>query len=159
MEFNVEKAKDKAIELAIGTGAAIVSLHVIRRTPEQYKKYTGWVLLGAGIIGLMVGGKMVQKASLIAASVGAVNAINSIAMENGVPAISGWKGMVNKVVPQLNGADGVPMLGFGSVEEMNETLLGNETVTQNLLGDGSDMLDEISGLGNATEKLLAGSLM
>ena len=160
MDFKIEKLKDNAMDLAIGTGAAIVSLHVLRRTPEQYKKYTGWVLLGAGLIGLMVGGKVVEKASFVAASVGAVAAINTIAVENGVPALTGWRGAINKVVPQLNGPDGVPMLGFGSVEEMNETLLGNGIDEDHLIaGPGEEIYEDISGLGSMSEQLLAGSLM
>ena len=123
MDFKMDQLKDNAMDLAIGTGAAIASLHVIRRTPKPYEKYSGWVLLSAGIIGLMVGGKVVKTASLVAASVGAINAINSLAAQNGQPAADGWRGAINKVVPQLNGTDGVPMLGFGSVEDFNEGLL------------------------------------
>lgn len=154
MDFKIEKLKDNAMDLAVGTGAAIVSLHVLRRTPEKYKKYTGWVLMGAGVLGLMLGGKIVQKASLVAASVGTIAAMNSIAQENGVPAISGWKGAINKVIPQLDGGSaGVAMLaGFGSVEQMNETLLGAGDLDTQLMaglgeGEGEEVFEQISGFG------------
>ena len=160
MDFKMDDLKDNAMDLAIGTGAAIVSLHAIRRTPEPYKKFSGWVLLGAGVIGLMLGGKVVRTASLVAASVGAINAINSLAAQNGIAAVDGWRGAVNKVVPQLNGTDGVPMLGFGSVEDFNEGLLGANDIDQDHLisgtgaDDDSDVLDEVSGLGNVASSLM-----
>ncbi len=156
LKKSFENLKDSGMDLAIGTGTAIVSLHAIRRAPEQYRKYTGWVLFGAGIFGLMVGGKVLKTASLVAASVGAINAINSIASENGVPAITGWRGAINKVVPQLNGTDGVPSLGMGNVEQFNETLLGaGDNVDQDHLiagtlssDDEPEMIDQLSGLAS-----------
>src|SRR5258708_2177097 len=121
--MELEKIKENlwkgAGDVALGTGAAIVSLHMARRMP----KYSGWVLLGAGLIGIMVGGKVLKTASIVAASMGTIATLNAFALENGVPAIAGFKGTINNIIPQLNGG-AVPMLGFGSVEDMNERLLG-----------------------------------
>jgi hypothetical protein len=120
--MNLEKVKqnlaDGGVDMLTGVGSTIVALHVARKINP---KFSGWVLLGAGLIGLAIGGKVVKTASIVAASIGTIQAMNSLAQENGVPALTGWKGMVNKVIPQLNGTEGVPALG--SVEELNEKLL------------------------------------
>jgi len=143
MKFDVKELGEGGVELAVGTTATILSLHALRFKPN----YTGWILLGAGILGYMTGNKIIKTASIVAASVGAVKAINMLASENGVPASYGIKGMINKVVPQLNG---VPLLGMGSVEQMNENLLG--TRAEDLLGLNDydtnlngDALDELTG--------------
>ncbi len=120
--MNLENVKqnlaDGGVDMLTGVGSTIVALHVARK---MNPKFSGWVLLGAGLIGLAIGGKVVKTASIVAASIGTIQAMNSLAQENGVPALTGWKGMVNKVIPQLNGTEGVPALG--SVEELNEKLL------------------------------------
>lgn len=122
--------------VGLGTGATVLSLHAARRIP----KYSGLVLLGAGAVGFMFGGKVLRTPSLIAASLGGVQLLNMLGNEGGVPAIAGWKGMVNKVVPQLNGVDGAAMAGLGDIEKLNEQLLGE--------GNGISELDELTGLGN-----------
>jgi phosphohistidine swiveling domain-containing protein len=152
MEF--EKIKKNLMEggldVALGTGAAIVSLHVARRMP----KYSGWVLTAAGLIGIMVGGKVLKAASVVTASIGAISAMNAIAQENGVPAISGFKGTINKIIPQLN-AGATPMLGFGSVEDMNERLLGTPEEEMHgtdelMMGLDEDLRgqDDLTGFGS-----------
>ncbi|HEY8936705.1 MAG TPA: hypothetical protein VIM65_15860 [Cyclobacteriaceae bacterium] len=120
----------------------------MRRAPEQYKKFTGYVLLGAGIVGLMAGGKMLKQASLVTASLGLIQSINTLAQENGVPAITGIKGMLNKVVPQLNGPDdNMALLGLGTIEQANETLLGAGLDTHLLGVDDDDSSEELNGMG------------
>lgn len=146
MKFDVKELGEGGVELAVGTTATILSLHALRFKPN----YSGWILLGAGILGYMMGNKIVKTASIVAASVGAVKAINMLASENGVPASYGVKGMINKVVPQLNG---VPLLGMGSVEQMNENLLGTRAedllglndYDTDLEGVNDDALDQLTG--------------
>jgi hypothetical protein len=153
--MELEKLKKNLIEggadFALGTGAAIVSLHVARKMP----KYSGWVLLGAGLIGIMVGGKVLKAASVVTASIGAISTMNAIAQDNGVPAISGFKGTINKIIPQLN-AGATPMLGFGSVEDINERLLGTPEaelmngVDDLMMGLDEDLRgqDDLTGFGS-----------
>ena len=153
--MELEKIKKNLLEgagdVALGTGAAIVSLQVARRMP----KYSGWVLMGAGLLGIMVGGKVLKTASIVAASMGAIATLNAFALENGVPAIAGFKGTINNIVPQLNGG-AVPMLGFGSVEDVNERLLGlgisEEEIhgTDDLMGLDEDLRgqDDLTGFGS-----------
>jgi len=132
MNFDIKELKDGAVEIAVGTGATILSLHAVKKLPQ---KYSGWVLLGAGLLGYMIDNELVKKASIAVASVGAIAALNNLAQENGLPASTGVKGMINKVVPQLNGVG----TGMGSIERMNENLLGT-TRAEDLLG-----LDEETG--------------
>ncbi|MBS1489703.1 MAG: hypothetical protein JSS93_04185 [Bacteroidetes bacterium] len=132
-----ENLKSSGMDYLLGTGAAVVSLHVARRMP----KYSGWVLMGAGLIGLMVGGKVMKTASVVAASMGTVAALNSLAQENGVPAITGFKGTINKIIPQLN-AGAAPMLGFNGVEDINERLLGTPEEEMRGIDDPMMGLDE-----------------
>ena len=153
--MELEKIKknltEGAVDVALGTGAAIVSLHMARRMP----KYSGWVLLGAGLIGIMVGGKVLKTASIVVASMGTVATLNNLAMENGVPAITGFKGTINKIIPQLN-AGAAPMLGFGSVEDINERLLGTPEeemmhgTDDPMMGLDEDLRgqDELTGFGS-----------
>jgi phosphohistidine swiveling domain-containing protein len=152
--MELEKIKknlmEGGVDVALGTGAAIVSLHVARRMP----KYSGWVLTAAGLIGIMVGGKVLKAASVVTASIGAISAMNAIAQENGVPAISGFKGTINKIIPQLN-AGATPMLGFGSVEDMNERLLGTPEEEMHgtdelMMGLDEDLRgqDDLTGFGS-----------
>lgn len=126
MDFKIKELGNGAVEVALGTGATIVGLHAVRKMP----KYAGWVLLGAGILGYVVAGgfegsdkgmlRVTKTVSVIAASVGAVSALNRISEEGGVPAVTGIKGTINKVVPSLGGVDG----GMGNIEYLNENLLG-----------------------------------
>ncbi|MEK9157698.1 MAG: hypothetical protein AAB638_00760 [Patescibacteria group bacterium] len=141
--------QDGAVDLALGTGVAVVSLHVARKMP----KYSGWVLLGAGLIGIMVGGKVFKSASIVSASLGTIAVMNSIAADNGVPAITGFKGTINKFIPQL-ATGAAPAMGWlGDVENLNEKLLGegNEDGMET-----NDALDELTGLGENLENKLLG---
>lgn len=151
MDF--EKAKKDGVDFLVGTGigttATVVGLHAARKFPQ----YAGWVLLAGGALGYMFGGKVFKTPAIIAASIGGVALLNKLGNSGGVPAITGWKGMVNKVVPQLNGVDG--FAGFGNVEMMNEQLLGMGNAD---MMDVSSDLDELTGLGNL-DKQLMGNLM
>ena len=133
MKFDINDVKEGAIEIGPGTTATILSLHAVRRMPNNW---VGAVLFGAGAVGYVFGNKRVKTASIVIASLGAVKALNALALDGGVPAASGIKGMVNKVVPQLNG------VGLGSVERMNE----------NLLGAGDASADDLLGLGAYDEQ-------
>lgn len=151
MKLDIEQLKEGGIELAVGTTATILSLHAVRRMPNNY---VGLVLLGAGVLGYMVNNKAVKTASIVIASLGAVKALNMLALDNGVPAVTGFKGMVNKVVPQLNGVEGVA--GLGDIERTNENLLGTgDASAEDLLGLGTydehdtlqgDELDKLTGV-------------
>lgn len=151
MDF--EKAKKDGVDFLVATGigttATVVGLHAARKIPQ----YAGWVLLGAGALGYMFGGKVFKAPAIIAASLGGVALLNKLGNSGGVPAITGWKGMVNKVVPQLNGVDG--FAGFGNVEMMNEQLLGMGNLDQEQIATD---LDSLTGLGNLDKELL-GNLM
>lgn len=154
--MELEKIKKNLLEgagdIALGTGAAIVSLHMARRMP----KYSGWVLMGAGLLGIMIGGKVLKTASIVAASMGTIATLNSIAQENGVPAITGFKGTINKIIPQLSGGS-TTMLGFGSVEDVNERLLGLGLSEEEMHGTDDPMMgldedlrgqDDLTGFGS-----------
>lgn len=148
MKFDIKELKEGGVEIALGTGATILGLHATKRLPANY---SGWVLLAAGVLGYVMGGKVLRTASIVMASIGAVKALNTLAGGES----TGIKGMINKVVPQLNGTGGVPMLGFGNVEQMNENLLGSAFST-NLLGEyneeleGAD-LDDLTGFEGEEE--------
>lgn len=151
MEFNIEKVKDSGVDVLLTTGVVAVGIHAVRKAP----KYAGWGMVAVGIAGLALGGKSVRNASVMCTSLGAISVVNQLTKENGVPAITGIKGMVNKVIPQLNGFEGIA--GLGNAEMTNEQLLGMgaSAVDDNLLGlDGEEDLDQLSGVVMADSKLL-----
>jgi hypothetical protein len=153
--MNLETVKknltDGGVDLLTGVGSTIVSLHVARK---MNPKYSGWVLLGAGVIGLAIGGKILKSASIVAASIGTIQAMNSLAQENGVPALTGWKGMVNKVIPQLNGTEGVSALG--TVEDLNEKLLLGLNAAA-VIDEETDPLEHLTGGDNELDENLLGA--
>jgi hypothetical protein len=152
--MNLENVKqnlaDGGVDMLTGVGSTIVALHVARK---MNPKFSGWVLLGAGLIGLAIGGKVVKTASIVAASIGTIQAMNSLALENGVATKDGWKGMINKVIPQLNGTEGVPALG--SVEELNEKLLLGLNAAA--VDDEADPLDHLTGGDRDLDENLLGA--
>ncbi|MCZ8355468.1 MAG: hypothetical protein O9340_12075 [Cyclobacteriaceae bacterium] len=154
--MNLETVKknltDGGVDLLTGVGSTIVSLHVARK---MNPKYSGWVLLGAGVVGLAVGGKVLKSASIVAASIGTIQAMNAIAKENGVVAESGWKGMINKVIPQLNGTEGVPALG--NVEDLNEKLLLGLNAAAVIDEEETDPLEHLTGGDSELDENLLGA--
>jgi hypothetical protein len=145
------------IDSAIALGAGIVSLQVLRKAPAQVKKYIGFAMFGSGILGLVfASGKYqwVKVPAAIVASLGGIHALNVITSDNGIPAITGWKGTVNKVIPQLSGMDGISFRSMGNVERMNEALLLGEAAQG--AEEGDELIDDISGpaMGSVEENLM-----
>lgn len=158
MNFKVKDLGNGAVDIALGATTTIVGLHAVRKMP----KYAGWVLLGAGVLAYVVASgfdkgdgngviRVTKLVSIAAASVGAVAALNQIGKDStGVPAVDGIKGIVNKIVPQLNGIGS--SLGSTEIQELNERLLG-------LADEDSSYGEQLTG-GEMQESLMgASSLM
>jgi hypothetical protein len=157
MKLDTKTALEGLGDLGLGTVTTIASLHAARLIP----KYSGLVMLGVGAVAYMTGNKLFKLPATVLASIGAIKTINMFTSDNGIPSEVGIRGLVNKVVPQLNGFDGVPMLGIGNIQRQNENLLGSRADDLLGLNEASydnEALEELTGYDDETMEGL-GELM
>jgi hypothetical protein len=107
---------------------------------------------------------LVQSIGVGAAAFGTIALLNQVATPKAGEVATGYKAMIGKVVPSLNGVPGVGFLGLGTVDmdaydiapyDELEGLYGDEA--DKLLGIGAynDYMDEIEGLEGLTGEEVA----
>ena len=147
MNFDKKTLGEGGLEILAGTTVGVISLHAARKFP----KFAGWILLGTGLVGYLVDNRIVKTASIVAVSLGVIKSANMLGQVDGVPVDTGIKGIVNKIIPQLNGVEG---LGDATtVEQINENILGTAGIGGYDLGDlgeteGDKLLAQLTGSDN-----------
>lgn len=132
MKMDAKSIKNAGIQALSVTGGFTASHVASRFIPDQFQKYSGPILIGAGLLGAaFVKNDTVKSACAGVAGYGLISTANTFLGPQEGEAPTGIKAIVGNYLPSLNGTaatgmgyvpyneNSIPMLGMG-------TAIGNE---------------------------------
>lgn len=152
--MNFQKtAKDTGLVVAGMVGANLVVKSVPNAFVPAATAVAGFVAASASK------NKLMQSVGVGAAAYGTIALLNQVATPKAGEVQTGYKAMISKVVPSLNGVPGVGFLGLGNIDmdaydiqpyDELEGLYGDEADMLLGVGEGYGEYDEIDGLEGLT---------